>query len=88
MAGLSVKAISKKDFLLFGTGFKFVKAITEADEIIKGGSLMLFKKQVFTIGIASKPWVDVNGQPFKFKVEGNVLFSGKFSLGIGSANKR
>lgn len=87
MRGSSVKAITKKNFLIFGTGFKFVKAITEEDEIIKGGSIMLFNKQAITIGIASKPWVDTNGQPLRFNFVGNVLFSGKLSLGIGSAKK-
>lgn len=78
-----MKKISKKDYRILGTGVVFVKAQTDENEIIVGGSLYLFGFQTLTVAIANKPWVNEKGQVMNFERQGSVLFIRKVVLDVG-----
>lgn len=58
-------------------------AITDEQDVIKGGTFYLFNKKVFTVALANTDWVDDSGEIYKFKKQGSVLFVRKLALGIG-----
>lgn len=78
----TVKELNSKNFLIRGFGFKYVKGITNENEIIKGGSFYSFGKQVLTVAFADTEWVDDNGKPYKFKIEQGILYVRKLALGF------
>lgn len=78
----TVKELNSKKFLIIGFGFKYVKGITDENEIIKGGSFYAFGKQFLTIAFADTEWVDDNGKPYKFKTDQGMLYIKKIALGF------
>lgn len=79
----SVVEINRKDYRLLGFGFMYVKGITDENEIIKGCILFAFNKQILTLAIADTEWVDEHGKPYRFHLDGTVLFMKRIALGVG-----
>ena len=51
----------RKIFYYHGFGFRYVRAITDENDVIKGGSLYVFRKQILTIAISNTEWVGEDG---------------------------
>lgn len=77
-----VKKQNEKNLIINGFGFRFVKGITDENDIIKGGSFYAFGKQLLTIAICNTDWVDEQGLPYKFKLDGKILFIKKMAIGF------
>lgn len=78
----TVKEVNRKNFLLMGFGFRYVKGVTDEHEFIKGGSFYAFGKQLLTIALADTEWVDDKGQPYNFKFDHRVLYVKKLAVGF------
>ena len=75
-----LKIVNKKSWMLKGFGLYFVSSVTDKDDLIKGFSLFLFNKQVFTIAFCSDGWEDDEGKKYVLQLDDNILFAGKFAL--------
>lgn len=71
-----------KLFYFYGFGFRYVKGITDENDIIKGGNLYAFGKQLLTVAVSNTEWVDEQGMPYKFKLDGRILFVKKLAIGF------
>lgn len=80
----SVSSKKEKILLFKGTGFHFLKAITEENETIIGCSLFLFKKKVITLSASNGYWLKEDGSPYGIAFDKPVLFIGKVAIGFGN----
>lgn len=80
----TIQEIKRKNFLFKGFGFRYVKARTNENDLISGGSLYVCGKQVITVAISNTKWVDEQGIPYNFKFDEKVLYIGKLAIGVSS----
>ena len=79
--------VNKKDYRILGFGFVYAKTIINENDVISGGSLFVFNKQIFTIAISDTNWSDCYGEPYRFKLDGRVLFIGRIAIGVSYDKK-
>lgn len=73
------KVYSLKPFV-----FQYIDAITEDDEIIRGGGIYFLDKHILTIAHCNNLWIDEEGKPYNFRVSDNILFLRKFAISVSS----
>lgn len=77
---------TEKSFIRKGFGFSIATAVTSEGDVIKGGGVFMFDKQMLTVAISNTVWTDDDGNPYRLKLCNKVLFMHKLAIGIGTTN--
>ncbi|GKV70261.1 hypothetical protein NCCP2716_27590 [Sporosarcina sp. NCCP-2716] len=73
---------NNKSYRIGPLSFRYVEVDIGNDEIIKGGGFYISSKCFLTIGYCNQPWIDEEGRPYNFKVDGDILFLRKLAFSL------